>query len=239
MRYLKKLIIYLVIGLTLSSCASSRQHPLSGKVDKFLLIKRDVLFNACNGDLCVPGTGTAFGSGFIIGTNGTDSIGVTAGHVCEDFHVPPGVKVMSADVKVKSIDGRAHSAEVLKVDFENDLCLLKIKGFISHGLSVARSAPAVGDPSYAMASPLAMFSPDMVPLFSGYFSGEVSTRKDGYAMPAQGGSSGAPIVNSDGQVIGVIVAKLRGLENFCVSPPHASVRDFILGAQRDLRRGKL
>ena len=116
---------------------------------------------------------------------------------------------------------------------------MKIKRLVVDGVSVSSSPPDIGERVFSMASPRAIFDPNMIPLFEGFYSGKAGEKRDAYTIPAQGGSSGAPIVNKRGEVVGIIVAKIGGLENFCVSPPYLSVRDAIKGVKNDISKGKL
>ena len=80
----------------------------------------------------------------------------------------------------------------------------------------------------------------MVPIFEGIYSGIIPAGKmlgiplDAYTIPTKGGSSGAPIVNEDGKLIGMSIMARVGFENFVISVPHKLLYKII----RDIRKNK-
>ena len=59
--------------------------------------------------------------------------------------------------------------------------------------------------TYNLAAPAGFFAKDMIPIFQGRYSG-LHGAHDIYTIPATGGSSGSPIVNKKGELIGLIFA---------------------------------
>ena len=66
----------------------------------------------------------------------------------------------------------------------------------------------------------------MVPLFSGYYSGQAHNRSI-FTLPAVGGSSGSPILNKKGEVIGVVSAVTKQFKNIVISSTLKSIKRII------------
>ena len=90
---------------------------------------------------------------------------------------------------------------------ELDLCLLESDGLVSMPkIHIALSGPKIGEVVYNVAAPTGFFHPPTVPLLSGYHSGPLGQYHSLLTVPATGGSSGSPVINSDGELIGLIFA---------------------------------
>jgi len=120
-------------------------------------------------------------------------------------------------VKLVGSDGTVVMARVLTVDVANDLALLvsdaPLSGFTP--IPLAADAPKVGERVVAIGFPLAEFMGSRAKLTSGDVS-SLSGRADDprviqFSAPVQPGSSGGPLLNSAGQVVGVVTFKLDWL----------------------------
>jgi hypothetical protein len=66
----------------------------------------------------------------------------------------------------------------------------------------------------------------MVPLFEGHFFGTVDNRQF-YSLPSIGGTSGSPIVNSDGKLIGMVQSVHSLFHHISVSPSYEELWNFL------------
>ena len=197
-------------GVTLPSAISS---------DPFMFMFKNVTVKVCVGESCQKSSYAASGSGFVMGHNGKDTFVMTAGHICEEDE---SVEVVSSELRAWTFSGRVFNVKVLNVYPKDDVCVVSIPGRTLDGYGVSSTPPSRGDKVYTLAAPSGIWSPRMTPIFDGYYSG----KKDGwdaYTIPVAGGSSGSPILNEQGQVIGMTVAKYRGFENFGLSSSWSSV----------------
>lgn len=146
------------------------------------------------------------GSGFVIRPNG---------YVVTNWHVVQGAD----NVKVHLPNGRSYDAAMVGRDAGTDLAVLKIDAAGLPTAKMASQAPNVGDWVMAMGNALALKGGPTVTL--GIVSGldrSIETRSGAFYDLIQTdaavnvGNSGGPLVNMDGEVVGVNQATLRQAE---------------------------
>ena len=148
----------------------------------------------------------SLGSGFFIGN----------GQIASNFHVIEGAsrgyaKLIDGDTKY-DIDG------VLAVDMKHDLVILKVSAQ-SPALSLGDSeAVQIGDSVYAVGNPKGLegtFSQGIISSIREIESANLLQ----ITAPISPGSSGGPVLNGKGEVIGVSVATFRGGQNLNFAIP--------------------
>lgn len=142
-------------------------------------------------------------TGFLVSANG---------YVVTNYHV-----VKDADsVHLQNIAGEAFRAEVLYIDPANDLALLHISDSTYRPLKSApytfkESTSAIGEEVFTIGFP----RDDMV-YGQGYLSSLTGYAGDTTAyqisIPVNPGNSGGPVLDSRGNVIGIISGKQNGLD---------------------------
>lgn len=154
----------------------------------------------------------SLGSGFIVAPN----IVVTNYHVVSD--AKRGTLKFVGDKDIYSI------SRIVATDPKSDIALLEVNGLNAPPLSLgADEPPQVGDDIYVIGSPKG---------FEGTFSrGNVSGIREiddvqhlQITAPISEGSSGGPVLNSSGQVVGVAVATYKGGQNLNFAIPAKYVR---------------
>ena len=146
-------------------------------------------------------TESGSGTGFLVDSNGTI---VTNAHVVGD----------ASQVQVRfTDDGDLHPAQVLGVDASTDLAAIKVDAGAANGvrpLALADSDKAtVGDPVVAIGYPLGLDRTATAGIVSG-LEREIQA-PNGFSIdkviqtdaPINPGNSGGPLLNAQGQVIGV------------------------------------
>jgi Trypsin-like peptidase domain len=150
----------------------------------------------------------ASGSGFIVNASGA---------ILTNFHVVEHTK--RATVRLAN-DDAYDTVEVLDVDKRKDIALIKIKGIGLPAVRLGRSnAVEVGDKVFSLSNPLGLLQNT---LSEGIVSG--IRQLDGYkcfqiTAPISHGSSGGPIFNSKGEVIGLAVATIEEGQNLNLAVP--------------------
>ena len=165
----------------------------------------------------------AQGSGFFIDP---------AGLIVTNYHVIEGADFATAILSNKTT---LFVSGVTATDPDADLALLKVSGESFPWLKSAGNAlPKIGSTVYAIGNPKGMkntFSNGMV-------SGHRQVKEDLTVIQTTAaispGSSGGPLLNAKGEVVGVTTAYLTGGQNLNFAVPIAKVRE-LLGKQGKVR----
>jgi Trypsin-like peptidase domain len=147
------------------------------------------------------------GSGFIVSADGK---------LLTNFHVIRSSKRAT----IRLANGDAYDGvEVLDVDQRKDIALLKIKAVDLQSLVIGSSGTAqIGDTVYSLSNPMGLENT----LSNGIISG--IRPLDGYRLlqvtaPISHGSSGGPLFNSRGEVIGITADIIEGGQNLNFAIP--------------------
>lgn len=157
------------------------------------------------------------------------------GFVLTNYHVVDEANV----INVYGIGGdfsNGVKATVIGSDKSNDLALLKISGsvpvsFNSIPYGFKSKIADVGEDVYVLGYPLTATMGEEVKLTNGIisaktgFDGDVSQYQ--ISAPVQPGNSGGPLIDYNGNVIGVVCAKHRGAENVSYAVKVSQVRNLI------------
>jgi S1-C subfamily serine protease len=175
-------------------------------------------------------------SGFIVGHDREITLVATSAHVCTvkfgnqvKYFVRNYSKYNSSWELIEKgwyilndYEGNTYAAIAIKYDLRSDICILGTTKIPLPALSISRASPVIGERYYNIAAPMGLWSSKMIPLFDGYYLGAMKTRNDRrlsyiFSIPAKGGSSGSPILNGYGEVVGAIHSAYRGFENLCLA----------------------
>jgi hypothetical protein len=157
------------------------------------------------------------GSGFLVSAEGA---------ILTNYHVVAHTK--QATVRLAN-DDAYDTVDVIEIDKRKDIALIKIKGFGLPFLKLGRSQEVeVGQTIYSLSNPLGVFQNTLTQgIVSGIRPG------DGYkyfqiSAPISHGSSGGPIFNSNGEVIGISVATIEEGQNLNFAVPIDYARGMVL-----------
>ena len=143
------------------------------------------------------------------------------GYVVTNYHVIEEAKTIS----LKGINGdsyTSYSAIVVTKDKNNDMAILKINDprfdvFNSIPYSVSLKQVDVGEDVFVLGYPMTQALGNEIKLTNGIISartgyqGDISTYQ--ISAPVQPGNSGAPMFDSNGNIIGIVVAGVPGADN--------------------------
>lgn len=152
------------------------------------------------------------GTGFALANNGL---------IVTDYHVIAGC----TSINVKGINGNfssSYKAKVITSDLQNDLAIIQINDSSFTGISkipyvIKTSGSNVGENIFVLGYPLRATMGDEIKLTNGIINSESGFQGDprAYQVSAsiQPGSSGGPLFNKEGELIGIIKSKHIGAEN--------------------------
>jgi len=172
--------------------------------------------------------GMSSASGAIIGHHNGKTYILTARHFCDeegaDF-----IDVINAHTQ-KAI---TVETKVIKKSNDIDACILESDKLPERAISIALSKPEIGEKVYNLAAPQGVFGEDLVMLFEGFYSGVLkgdgmhNPDADIYSLPANPGSSGSPIINSRGKLVGMVWAIHSRFHHITLSVPFDKMKKFI------------
>jgi len=174
------------------------------------------------------------GTGTIIADINGDVYVLTARHVCTPG--PASVAMlygMQPTVEIQDVDGEFHDAEISLISRTDDLCVVKYEPATREYREVANIAstpPELDSTVYMYAAPAGFYVPSAITQFTGTFSGNAYVFNESsavYTMPATGGSSGAGVVNQNGEIIGVLHSTLRDFHHISLASTYEATVDFI------------
>ena len=206
-------------------------------IESFVMIKQEFIMKINNCDenneceSVTVGSASATGSGFIVKTDDEASYVMTAGHVCvppaPGFGIDPTTLDIGYRISLKTGFGRQAISEIVAIDSENDICLLKASDRLGPALEINPDNTMLHEEVYNMASPAGLASSLAVPVFKGYYVGDVSTMSI-FSIPAVPGSSGSPLMNEKNQVISIVSAAAVRFDEYAIGPQTKSIREFLL-----------
>jgi len=214
------LVLAASISLTISGCFNTpkKYYP----TQSFIKIENYEVKEIPIGDLEVELAivATSSGSGSIIHHKKNKSYILTANHVCGDDSV---IKRILID-----IDNEKYKSVVFARSENKDICILESERINKPKIKLSLHGPKKGETAYNIASPGGVLERNMVPLFKGVYSGYSEHMKsDIYTIPSYPGSSGSPVVNQYGELIGLLYAVNRDFHHLSVSITHAQLFTFI------------
>ena len=217
-------------------CSVNKQQVKLFPYKSFVQIYNTVDIKKCKKNSpCKTGPLRSVGSGSVIDHHNGLTLILTAGHVCQSSLNPEIDKLIlekENSLLERMWDGSMLEANILfsSLNPAIDLCSIYI---MSHNkpvpkISISKKRPIIGQEVVAMSAPLGIYHPPVVPLLQGRFSGDLpNSHTSIVTVPSQPGSSGAPVLNEDRQIIGVIYAVNSAFNHVTLSVNYSTVRDFI------------
>ena len=127
---------------------------------------------------------------------------LTAAHMCDQKTI---IKEYGYYFKAIDRTNKEYIVNIIKYDNKADFCILgSISGKLEPKyIKISLKAPEYAEKSYNLGAPMGIIEGEMVPIFQGHFFGKAEGDAY-YSIPAVGGSSGSPILNAKGELIGMI-----------------------------------
>jgi S1-C subfamily serine protease len=232
---LGRLIFFVFLSFYVVSCAHTgtnfQQKILP--IKSFVKVEKSLTVSACQESTgCVSQDLRSVASGVVVHGTLRGAYVLTAAHVCDDSDIKaeykslPDVKFISK-FHVRTLEGDTRTVEILDQNKDHDICMLWVRNLFMQAVTLSPSAPKPGDRVFNIAAPLGIFSKNMVPVFEGFYNGTDEEGNALYSIPAIGGSSGSPIVNKKGELVGMIHSVIRYFNQVSISPNYKAMRKFI------------
>jgi len=223
--------------LFFGSCAHNTAPSQVRKV-KNTFVKMDVAITLVR---CVNGQCEAIRGGSVASGAGVSYKGVThiltANHVCDYSDVVAGAIIQGYTPKIiiSAIDvsGQKYKLTIIKQEPASDLCLLKGDKLDIPTLSLSSSPPEKSHKYYNFAAPAGVFGPGVVPLYNGYYAGIYYGIYALYTIPVYPGSSGSPIVNEDGELVGMVHSVHRNFHHVSFSSTYKQLKTFLSTSKKE------
>ena len=227
-----KTISLIVSSLMLLSCTAATPHLSAHEIlprKGYVFIKKTVLLKKTTKEKIERGQMTSVGSGFVIKITHKGAFIMTAAHVCvtKQDDLLPNVEAQDV-LKVETLDGRWFNTRVIKANHTIDACIVFAEDLVTdiEEVKTADEAPKEGDKVYNIASPYGIHYNNVVPIFEGRYFGSTAF-KSFYSFEAAPGSSGSMILNSDGELIGLLHSVYRDMYSIAVGVKYDALIQFI------------
>lgn len=234
----KMYLLSLLSLLVLVSCSSCSHIPIKSQyklgelinIDSMVKVESLYVIEHCTGDICNTFKMSSSSSGSAI----ADSVGgkyvLTTGHTCNPaMGVPFGLKNVKVTQHTFLVDSEGNRHATVTVDFNEtqDVCILHSKSLRIPNLPINwDDAPDVGDKVYNFAASLGVFGEKTIPVLEGRYSGKYWGMAL-YTIPTIGGSSGSPIFNVQGELIGMIHSVHSRYHHLSFGPHHKDLMTYI------------
>ncbi|WP_396179248.1 trypsin-like peptidase domain-containing protein [Flavobacterium sp.] len=156
----------------------------------------------------------SLGSGFIVG----DGKIITNVHVIKDAIF--GYAIISGETQRHKIEG------YFSINKKNDLVLLSVPTLKAKSIEFSPAKPEIGEKIYAIGNPKGLSGTISEGIVSGIRSFENEDLIQ-ITAPISPGSSGGPVINNQGQLIGVSVSTLESGQNLNFAIPSTYVIELI------------
>tara|TARA_R110002020_G_scaffold47280_3_gene134532 strand:+ start:1196 stop:2035 length:840 start_codon:yes stop_codon:yes gene_type:complete len=179
---------------------------------------------------------------------------LTAAHVCGVVYeqqlgifkhfVGSKSKITKIDVftklSVSDIKGRTFNAIQLFAVKKTDTCVIVTKRIPHRSLDISPQEPDIGEKAYNIGIPHGIWAPNFIPIFDGRFLGHFyvkngrGNKSSCYSIPGAAGQSGSPVINSFGQVTGMIHSVYRRYNHLSLSSTLEQIKHVISRGQNRL-----
>ena len=231
----KVLFLLMVAGLSFSTgCSTTVKNSYKDILPRqaFLKIEKHLTIEGDGKSHC--GTIAKYSStasGFVVRNTPHGAYVITAEHVCDVSYIDSFVKriengAYNMDFKVIDVLGDKYDVSIVTGNKRDDVCLLWVKDLFMQAVDISNKPPVPGDRVYNLAAPLGIFQINMIPIQEGFYNG-MRQHVAFYSIPAAGGSSGSPLLNSKGELIGMIHSVYREFNSISISPTHENLTKFI------------
>jgi len=143
---------------------------------------------------------------------------LTAAHVCEPQITEDSKYITKERLLIVSIagSGKQETIQHYRLDTKWDICILVATPGPARKL--AKKVPALGESVITIAFPGGVFDKEMYPIYDGRWIGyHKAEDKCLSTIPVTGGSSGAAILNNNGEIVSIITSVMKSFNHFTMA----------------------
>ena len=233
---MKNLFLYIVcflLFLPTPACTSLVKAKIP--IESFVKVHKEVKVLRCpeKAKVCYESTSGFIGSGSSVYLTNNKNTILTAGHLChtEMNSIPKDIKKIEVSLSVIDHTNTSHKADIIIYSLDNmpaaDLCMLEVKTLNIPKIKLSKEPPEPGDDVIALAAPSGIYHPPTVPIFKGVYSGVRDKVSSIATFPATFGSSGGPVLNKKGHLLGAIYAVHLSAPNITLITNYSSTKMFL------------
>ena len=240
--------------LLLGSCNSLQLKPNSNltvyKQKAFLQLINTITVNICKAKQCQKRSMVSYGSSAIFKHTEKHTYLITAAHNFRGPRINPrflmalkasGATVhLSSSVKVRSFSGRDYKVlQVVESNQLSDLAVFKIKRANLPHYEIATRHPQKGDKLYNISAPRGFYGRSMAFMTTGMVLGYQAFYLSNlgvymaHSCPTAKDSSGSPVLNTRGEIVGVTSRVLRGFQHIAFASSLMAIREITSGISED------
>ena len=179
------------------------------------------------------------GSAIVIESNLKGSWALSAGHVCYPEPDPHALNIEDWAMLAFDVHGDIRPMKIVALDMSNDVCVFRIPDGPMPTVPLAKEQINMGDRAFLGAFPGGIYEPGFVPMFEGFYSGELTVEDkkwSGFTIPVAPGSSGGGVVNENGELVGIISMAITQFENITLAAKLENIQNLLDVAKKNPRR---
>tara|TARA_B100000676_G_scaffold48204_1_gene47137 strand:+ start:207 stop:887 length:681 start_codon:yes stop_codon:yes gene_type:complete len=176
------------------------------------------------------------GSAIVIESNLEGSWALSAGHVCYPEPDPHALNIEDWAMLAFDVYGDVRPMNIVALDMSNDVCVFRVPVGPMASVPLAEKQINLGDRAFLGAYPGGMYEPGFVPLFEGFYSGELTVEDkkwSGFTIPVAPGSSGGGVVNEKGELIGIVSMAINQFENITLAAKLENIQNLLDVAKKN------
>jgi S1-C subfamily serine protease len=192
--------------------------------------------------ICLEGEYKVLASGFVVANDEGGSYVLTAAHVCHDINEIEkvnlkeqidllgrnvNIKIMEIDMFTYDTNDNEYSTTIVDLYGKDDICLIYSENLNEPAILPAKKDLDIGMQVYNIAAPAGFHFANVMPILDGRYSGVIEGRDAVYTIPSTHGSSGSPIINKNGEYVGMVVATITEFEQITFSPTRKNIINFV------------
>jgi len=192
--------------------------------------------------ICLEGEFKVLASGFVVANDEGGSYVLTAAHVCHDVNEIEkvnlkeqmdllgrniNVKIIDIDMYTYDMNDNEYRTTVVDLYGKDDVCLIYSENLDEPAILPAKKDLNIGMQVHNIAAPAGFHFANVIPVLDGRYSGTIEDRSAVYTIPSTHGSSGSPIINKNGEYVGMVVATITEFEQITFSPTRKNIINFV------------